>query len=187
MIKSLSVAPFKLRRTTAKFVYGATLAIDNYDISKDPKTIHGLPGTLRAVPPVSPQHGADGDGEYSEIVVPDYFPPGSIMVFSTQMEGIDSKLDEFCREGVTEAFNDLDLVTLNAIVHRCDGEERDATGGDIGIYNVPNCEPLVYCGLEGWMHQLRHIMKTNDLGHPLCAHLREGTWAMDYVHVRLEK
>ncbi|KAG8896597.1 hypothetical protein FRC01_011713, partial [Tulasnella sp. 417] len=39
----------------------------------------------------------------------------------------------------------------------------------------------------GWMHALRHIMKTNDLGHPLCGHLREGTWAMDYVYTRLEK
>ncbi|WWD07354.1 glycogen debranching enzyme [Kwoniella europaea PYCC6329] len=32
-----------------------------------------------------------------------------------------------------------------------------------------------------------HLMKNNDLGHPLCAHLREGTWALDYVVNRLQK
>lgn len=37
------------------------------------------------------------------------------------------------------------------------------------------------------MNPLRHIMKFNDLGHPLCANLREGTWAMDYVYSRLER
>jgi glycogen debranching enzyme len=29
------------------------------------------------------------------------------------------------------------------------------------------------------MFPLRQIIASNDLGHPLCAHLREGSWAMD--------
>ena len=37
------------------------------------------------------------------------------------------------------------------------------------------------------MPHLRHIMENNDLGHPLCANLRNGTWALDYVVNRLEK
>lgn len=37
------------------------------------------------------------------------------------------------------------------------------------------------------MPAVRHIMVHNDLGHPLCAHLRDGPWALDYVHARLEK
>lgn len=37
------------------------------------------------------------------------------------------------------------------------------------------------------MPHLRHIMEHNDLGHPLCANLRNGTWALDYVVSRLEK
>jgi glycogen debranching enzyme len=41
-----------------------------------------------------------------------------------------------------------------------------------------------YCGLEGWMHPLQDIMRYNDLGHPLCGHLHEGSWALDYVHQR---
>lgn len=30
--------------------------------------------------------GEDGDGSYAEVVVPDEFAPGSIMVFATDME-----------------------------------------------------------------------------------------------------
>jgi len=37
------------------------------------------------------------------------------------------------------------------------------------------------------MAPLREITKNNDLGHPLCAHLREGTWAFDYIHSRLSR
>jgi glycogen debranching enzyme len=37
------------------------------------------------------------------------------------------------------------------------------------------------------MHPLRHVIRHNDLGHPLCAHLRTGTWAFDYIHDRLTK
>lgn len=61
------------------------------------------------------------------------------------------------------------------------------TGGNIGAYDIPGLGLLVYCGLEGWVAPLRHITKSNDLGHPLCAHLRSGTWAFDYVHSRLSQ
>lgn len=127
------------------------------------------------------------EGPFGEVVVPSYFPPGSIMVFETQLQGLDSSLDTFCTQEADEAFDDLDLVALNVVLHRAEGEERDATSGQIGAYAIPNMGNLTYCGLEGWMHPLRHIMRYNDLGHPLCGHLREGTWAMDYVWSRLEK
>lgn len=102
------------------------------------------------------------------------------------MQAMPKDLDDLCKSGADEAFSDLDLVDLNCILHRADGEERDATGGD-GCYTIPNYGQLVYCGLEGWMHPLRQITKSNDLGHALCAHLREGTWAMDYILDRLFK
>jgi hypothetical protein len=37
------------------------------------------------------------------------------------------------------------------------------------------------------MNPLRAVMESNDLGHPICAHLRNGTWAMDYIYERLIK
>lgn len=95
-------------------------------------------------------------------------------------------LDSTCTSGADAALAELDLVDLNVVLHRADGEEKDACGGD-GVYAIPNYGSLVYCGLEGWMQPLRKITETNDLGHPLCAHLREGTWAMDYILDRLIK
>ncbi|TDL23784.1 glycoside hydrolase family 13 protein [Rickenella mellea] len=181
------IKPIRLRKTKAQFVLGASIEIPSYDIHDDPKFLTGLPSTLVDLLPVEPVEGTDGEGSYSEIIVPENFPPGSIMLFKTQMEGIDADLDTLCASGAEKAFGNLDLVDLNAILYRAEGEERDATGGEIGAYDVPGMGKLVYCGLEGWMHPLRHIMQHNDLGHPLCGHLRDGVWAMDYIHSRLIK
>ena len=102
------------------------------------------------------------------------------------MQEMSTDLDSICKTGADEAFEELDLVDLNTVLHRADGEERDATGGD-GTYTIPNYGSLVYCGLEGWMHPLRQIMESNDLGHSLCEHLRQGTWSLNYVVHRLER
>lgn len=133
------------------------------------------------------QEGSDGDGAFTEVIVPDNFPPGSVMLFETWMEGLDAKLDDLVSSGASDAMADLDLVSLNVVLYRADGEERDVTGGNDGTYAVPGHGSLVYCGLEGWLAPLRDIVKNNDLGHPLCAHLRDGPWALDYLHDRLER
>lgn len=169
----------------AKFVLGASLEISSYEIPKDTEAIFGLPAKLVEMHPVIVPQALDHEGPYSEIIVPEYFPPGSILLFETQLQEYDNTLDAFCASGAQEAFGDLNLVDLNVILYRADGEERDATGGTYGVYDVPGLGKMVYCGLEGWMHPLRHIMTYNDLGHPLCGHLREGSWALDYVHARL--
>jgi len=179
------IDPIKLRRTKAKFIIGASISIPSYDIPADSEFLKGLPAKLEEMAPVVVPQGLDKEGPYAEIIVPESFPPGSIMVFATQLQQHDPELDSFCSSGAQEAFGDLDLVDLNVILHRADVEERDATAGVFGAYEVPGLGKMVYCGLEGWMHPLRHIMRYNDLGHPLCGHLREGSWALDYVHQRL--
>ncbi|KAJ6581356.1 glycoside hydrolase family 13 protein [Mycena capillaripes] len=181
------IDPIKLRRTRVKFILGASLDITSYDAPKDDKTLRGMPAKLVEMDPLVVPQGLDGEGPYSEIIVPEYFPPGSIMLFETHLHEHDASLDAFCTSGAKEAFDDLDLVDLNILLHRADGEERDASGGEFGVYDIPGLGKMVYCGLEGWMHPLRHIMRYNDLGHPLCGHLREGSWALDYVHQRLIK
>jgi glycogen debranching enzyme len=108
------------------------------------------------------------------------------MVFSTWMGDLPASLDDTCASGAEEAFSELGMVDLNVVLYRADGEERDATGGD-GVYVLPDAGALLYCGLQGWMPHLHHIMEKNDLGHPLCANLRAGTWTLDYVVNRLEK
>ncbi|KAJ7281772.1 glycoside hydrolase family 13 protein [Mycena rebaudengoi] len=181
------IDPIKLRRTRVKFILGASLDITSYEVPKDAKTLQGMPAKLVEMAPILVPQGLDAEGPYSEVLVPEYFPPGSIMLFETHLQEHDATLDAFCTSGAREAFADLDLVDLNVLLHRADGEERDATGGEFGVYDVPGLGKMVYCGLEGWMHPLRHIMRYNDLGHPLCGHLREGSWALDYVHQRLTK
>jgi hypothetical protein len=107
---------------------GASIDISSYEIPVDTKVLRGLPSTLVDLSPVIAVEGSDHDGPYSEIVVPDKFPPGSIMLFATQLQGADPSLDEFCKSGVDEAFKDLNVIDLNVLLFRCDGEERDATG-----------------------------------------------------------
>ncbi|KAF5336183.1 hypothetical protein D9611_006214 [Ephemerocybe angulata] len=179
------ITPIQLRKTHAKYILGASIEIPSYEIPKDETFLRGLASKLVDIPPVNIQRKSDDAGAFSEIVVPDYFPPGSIMVFETQIEDFDADLEDFCKNGAYEAMKDLSLVDLNVVLHRADVEERDATANVYGAYDVPGSGKLVYCGLEGWMHPLRHVMRYNDLGHPLCAHLREGSWALDYVHQRL--
>jgi len=181
------IKPIQLRRTKAKFILGSYINVTSYDIDQDPNILRGLPSSLVDIEPVIPHEGSDHEGPFSEVVVPDFFPPGAVMLFETQLQGIEPDLDKFCSSGAAEAFDDLDFVDLNVILHRAEGEEMDATGGAIGAFDVPGMGKITYCGLEGWIHPLRHIMKFNDLGHPLCGNLREGTWAMDYIYSRLEK
>lgn len=79
----------------------------------------------------------------------------------------------------------MDLVGLNRALYRCDEEERD-DGKGLGVYNIPNFGPLVYCGLQGFISLLSTIRSSNDLGHPMCTNLREGDWMLDYIWQRLK-
>jgi len=182
-----SVGPTKLSRTSIDYILGASLEITSYDAPQNPKFLTGLPSKLTTLEPVHPTRGSDSTGPFSEIHIPQFFPPGSILLFLTQIEGISASLDTFVKSDVEKAFSGLDLVDLNVILHRADGEERDATTGEIGCYDVPGHGTLVYAGLEGWMAPLRKVMLENDLGHPICGHLRSGVWAMDYIVMRLER
>jgi len=166
---------------------GAIVDVSCYETPENAKTLRGLPSQLIAIPTVVVPQGLDAEGPFSEVIVPENFPPGSIMVFETQLQELDATLDEFCSLGAQEAFHGLDLIDLNVVLYRADGEERDVTNGEFGTYDVQGLGKAVYCGLEGWMCHLRHIMRYNDLGHPLCEHLRQGTWALDYVHTRLTR
>jgi glycogen debranching enzyme len=181
------VAPVKLRRTKATFIFGASIDIGETEGQDDPTTLSGLPSKLEMLDAPQMTEKSDEDGAFLEVCVPERFPPGSVLILATEMAGMDAKLDRLCVEGAAEAFARCNLVDLNVVLFRADGAERDVTNGEIGAYEVPGIGTLPYCGLEGWMHPLRHIMRFNDLGHPLCGHLRDGKWASDYVVNRLER
>jgi len=185
------INPIRLNRTKVQYIMGKTLQVTEHELKEDTKTLRGLGSKLVDVPCPHVEEGREeGSSDalaYSEIVVPDVFPPGSIMLFATRMDGLNASLDELCVSGAEKAMSELDLTDLNVVLYRADGEERDVSDGEDGTYEIPGHGKLVYCGLEGWMHPLRSIVNSNDLGHPVCAHLRDGTWPLDYVQGRLEK
>ena len=186
MLHSLALAnPNELVRTRAKFICGFAIDISSYEMYLDTETLKGLPSKLIDLVEVPVECKTHVTEPFSSFGAPEFFPPGSIMIFATQLESVDIGLDKFCMSNAGTAFDGLDLVDLNVILYRTEAEERDATGGEIGVYNVPNMDVLTYCGLEGWMYHLRHIAQSNDLSHPLCRHLKQGTQVFDYVVSRL--
>ncbi|KAJ7903815.1 central domain of glycogen debranching enzyme-domain-containing protein [Mycena olivaceomarginata] len=128
------IDPIKLRCTRVKFILGAGLDIASYNVPKDAHTLQGILAKLIELEPLVVPQGLNGEGPHSEILVPEYFPPGSIMLFKTHLHGYDASLDAFCAK---EALADLDLIDLNVLLHRADGDERDASNGEFGVYNVP--------------------------------------------------
>ncbi|KAF7653347.1 hypothetical protein LDENG_00084160 [Lucifuga dentata] len=83
---------------------------------------------------------------------------------------------------LAQLMSKLTLADLNILLFRCDSEEQEDGGG---CYNIPGWESLKYAGLQGLMSVLADVRPSNDLGHPLCANLRQGDWLIDYVSNRL--
>lgn len=85
-IANISVKPAKLSRTRITYLFGASVNT-HFDQWKSDATTHkGLPSELIEIKKPEIRTGQDGDGHYSEIVVPDEFAPGSILVFATDMD-----------------------------------------------------------------------------------------------------
>ena len=148
------------------------------------KVLRGIPSHTRDLKGVQ----CDSRGEDTIITVPEKFPPGSIALFETWIPAADHSdgLDKFVTSSAREAFASVNLTDLNAILYRADSEERASSNGSDGVYAVPNMGALVYSGLQGWWSVVRPIIESNDLGHPLCNHLRDGPWPMDYIVGRLD-
>ncbi|MFH4973467.1 hypothetical protein AB6A40_000176 [Gnathostoma spinigerum] len=136
-------------------------------------------------------HG-DEDGE----IELSHFPSGSVIAFkisplrevtesvrsirqflSGETEKVDNELEN-CLEKMS-------LQSYNRVLFRCEAEEKDDLG--TGAYNIPGFGSLVYCGFQGLVPLLDKIRTRNDLGHPLCGNIREGTWLCDYISGRLQK
>jgi glycogen debranching enzyme len=180
----------KLPGTTAKLIGSWNLEVDNSPETRariigDKTTLRGLPAQTHDLKGVT----VEAVGDSTTISIPDKFPPGSIALFETWVPTAEHAdgLDKYVTSGARAAFADVNLTDLNYILYRCDPEERDATDDKDGTYNVPGHGNLVYAGLQGWMSCLRDIVNDNNLGHPLCNHLREGQWALDYCVGRLER
>lgn len=178
-----TLSPCKLNGTFVKHQFSYALRKTG-EYEYNPKYLTGVPVVVDEL-----------EQPYSEFIngetvihIDSYkFPPGSITVFSTEIANADQRLDDFIKEGAIESTLDLNLYDLNAILYKCEQEERDASAGQAGVYSIPEVGTLVYAGFEGWNYIIRDVIWQNNLGHAFCNHLRSGDWALDYVVDRLTK
>ncbi|KAL3417908.1 glycogen debranching enzyme [Phlyctema vagabunda] len=183
-------SPVHLGGTKVRHLGSWTLEVDCSEEAKkaaaeDKEYLRGLPSKVVDLPGIK----LEVKGDETTITVRDKFPPGSIALFETWIPAAEHQtgLDTFVTSGAKIAFGDVDLVDLNFILNRCEAEELDASDGKDGVYEIPGHGKLVYAGLQGFWSVLKHIIKDNDLAHPLCQHLRDGQWALDYIVGRIER
>ena len=183
-------APVHLPGTRAKSIGSWRLEADVSQETKDKvindkQYLRGLPASTKDTRGLK----VENQGDDTTIIVPEAFPPGSIALFETWVPSAEHSegLDKYVTTGARAAFKDLKLRDLNFVLYRADGEEKDMSGGKDGVYTIPNHGPLVYAGLQGWWSVLRDVIRDNDLGHPICEHLRQGHWALDYCVNRLQR
>ena len=184
------LSPVHMNGTKAKLLGTWKLEVDAGDAAKtavlaDTKYLKGLPSRVVELTGVQLEMKANE----TVIMIPEHFPPGCIALFETWIPGVEQSqgLDDFVTSGAKESFRSLDLVDINSVLYRCEPEERDLSNGGDGVYDIPGHGPLVYAGLQGWWSVLKDVVQYNKLGHPLCNHLRDGQWALDYILGRLER
>ena len=185
-----SFSPVNLPGTRASLIGAFSLEVDSswetvQNTINDKTTLKGLPSRTINISGVA----IENHKESTIITIPDYFPPGSIALFETRVPSAEHSdgLDNYVTSQAQEALEAVSLSQLNLVLYRCEPEERDMSDNKDGVYNVPGYGPLVYAGLQGWWSVLRDVITNNQLGHPICNHLRDGPWAMEYCVNRLEK
>lgn len=180
---SETLEPCRFGGTKVKHEFSYRLEVTG-EAQRDEKKITGVPGQVVELEAPRSEYG---DGELVVYVDAAKFPCGSISVFLTEIPGCGSALEEFLTAEAHTATSKLDLYDLNAVMYRCEAEERDASNGSDGVYAIPDHGTLVYAGLEGWNTAMRYAVWLNDLGGAFANHLRSGSWALDYVVARLDK
>jgi glycogen debranching enzyme len=183
-------SPVHLTGTKARHLGSWMLEVDTSEdtvkeVLSDKKYLRGLPSRVIDLPGIRME---STKGE-TVISVRDKFPPGSIALFETWIPEAEhtAGLDSYVTSGGKVAFENVNLIDLNFVLYRCEAEELDSSDGKDGVYDIPGHGKLVYAGIQGWWSVLKNIIRDNDLAHPLCQHLRNGQWALDYIVGRLER
>ncbi|KAH0598611.1 hypothetical protein MHUMG1_03914 [Metarhizium humberi] len=185
-----ALTPVRLAGTRAQHLGSWTLEVDasaeaTVKAVNDSHFLVGLPSRVIDIAGVD----VDSQGEDTVLTVRDNFPPGSIALFETWIPAAEHStgLDTYVTSGAKAAWSQLNLIDLNFLMYRCEAEELDSNGGRDGTYNVPGHGKLVYAGLQGWWSLMKSIIRENNLAHPLCQNLRQGTWSLDYIVGRVQR
>jgi len=121
-----------------------------------------------------------------------HFPPGSILVFSMNPNGMAqciADLDDLLTpDAIRAPLEGLSLSDLNYLLFSCEAEESDRSGGKRGGYDIPGFGPLVYCGLMGVCAALdaERVARVQLATSPVVENIRAGDWLLDYFIGRLE-
>ena len=84
----------------------------------------------------------------------------------------------------------LEGVSMNGLRHLlflCEAEERDATGGEHGVYVVPGHGALAWAGLAGVEPLLRDMLREDGTWHAIAHHARHGLWYLEYAKTRASR
>ncbi|XP_059200245.1 glycogen debranching enzyme [Centropristis striata] len=148
-----------------------------------------------------------GRSEFVQEIIFEKLTPGSVIAFRISLDPKAQKLagvlrfylsqfspkyrrgsvpddnpPEALQRPLAQLMSKLTLADLNVLLFCCDSEEKEDGGG---CYSIPGWETLKYAGLQGLISVLANIRPNNDLGHPVCANLRQGDWLIEYVSNRL--
>uniref|UniRef100_A0A1I7U7N9 Glycogen debranching enzyme n=1 Tax=Caenorhabditis tropicalis TaxID=1561998 RepID=A0A1I7U7N9_9PELO len=127
-------------------------------------------------------------GDYIELT---NFPSGSVIGFKIRPTDEAANAFKQIHQSIESsphldsALSKLIYQSFPNILFHCESEDYATI--QQGGYDVPNFGKFVYCGLQGLIPVLEKIRDQNDLGHPLCQNLRDGTWLCDYITGRLAK
>ncbi|CAG9856411.1 unnamed protein product [Phyllotreta striolata] len=206
-----TIKPLRFEGVLEEIVVEASLNLSNAtvsnfakldDFARDPKWINGLPQYRVSLKEHLQIKESDvfeqidsGSPNVTQLNFKN-FKPGSIVVIKTSLPEAMSTAIKTIRNLISNIsldkpnefsliVNELNLTDMNRILFRCGEEERDE-GFGFDTYNIPNFGHMVYAGLQGVMSLLSNIRPNNDLGHPLCANLRDGNWLIDYTWKRLK-
>ncbi|KAK7944591.1 hypothetical protein WMY93_000319 [Mugilogobius chulae] len=94
----------------------------------------------------------------------------------------DDNPPEVLQKPLSQIMSKLTLADMNVLLFRCEAEEQEDGGG---CYSIPGWESFKYAGLQGLVSVMANIRPNNDLGHPVCANLRQGDWLLDFISGRL--
>jgi glycogen debranching enzyme len=122
------IMPIKLRDTTAKVVMSVGLEVTSRSVEKSEQWLQGLPSKLVQLEEPKITRLSDGQGDFSQVEIPDHFPGGSLILLETSVDSkIPNDIEKLVKTIPDSVFGSLGWQELNIVLYRCDGEEHDVT------------------------------------------------------------